>query len=180
MSEPSIALSLRLVDLNPAVVDAWRIAFRASPEVRIYVGDIFEYARCCVVSPANSYGFMDGGIDAVYTKRFGNDLQLRLQDKIRRLDGQLLPVGASLLIETRDSTIPYMISAPTMETPGPVPSHNAFYAMAAVLNCWSKHSELLPEVYCPGLCTDVGHVEPAMAAEEMAKAYGKWKARRDG
>ena len=168
---------LRLVDTNPAVVDAWKLAFAKHTEVEIHHGDIFDFAKCCVVSPANSYGFMDGGIDAVYSRHFGNHVQYRLQDKIGQLDDQLLPVGASLLVETRDDQVPYMISAPTMVTPGPVPKENAFYAMAAVLNCVHRHPDVITEEYCPGLCTDVGHVEPHDAAEELASAYVMWKER---
>ena len=68
-----------------------------------------------------------------------------------------------------------MIVAPTMPSPGPVPAANAFYALSAVLFAATRHRELLSEIYCPGLCTDVGGVEPEDAAREMAGAYGKWK-----
>ncbi|MEO0853348.1 MAG: macro domain-containing protein, partial [Cyanobacteria bacterium J06648_11] len=163
--------ALRLVDVNPAVVDAWRSAFRRFTEVSISHGDILEHAICSVVSPANSYGFMDGGIDAIYTRYFGLRPQTELQEIIARREDQKLPVGSGVLIRTGHDRIPFLISAPTMETPGPVPKQNAFYAMSAVLNTLTKHKDKLTEVYCPGLCTDVGHVEPEDAATEMAFAY---------
>ena len=53
-----------------------------------------------VVSPSNSFGFMNGGIDLLYLKRFGMDLQYRLQKKIKdKHFGELL-VGQAEIIET--------------------------------------------------------------------------------
>ncbi|MCP4502544.1 MAG: hypothetical protein GY822_21550 [Deltaproteobacteria bacterium] len=34
-----------------------------------------------LVSPANSFGFMDGGIDQVYIQRFGSALQTKVQQE---------------------------------------------------------------------------------------------------
>lgn len=130
-----------------------------------------------VVSPANSQGFMDGGIDRIYTEYFGLRPQTELQSAISRLHAGELAVGASLVVSTGHERIPYLISAPTMVTPGPVPKENAFYAMSAVLNAATQHEDILEEVYCPGLCTDVGEVDADDAAEEMAFAYRKWKQR---
>ena len=62
---------------------AWGKAFSDVPGVIVVEGDILE-GRCdAVVSPANSFGFMDGGIDLTYRRYFGLDLQSRVQAKIR-------------------------------------------------------------------------------------------------
>lgn len=168
---------LHLVDINPAVVDAWHAAFRDFPEVDVACGNILEVARVSIVSPANSQGFMDGGIDRIYTEFFGLRLQTELRTAISERHAGELEVGASLVVSTGHGEIPYMICAPTMAAPGPVPKTNAFYAMSAVLNAVKQKSRILTDVYCPGLCTDVGEVEPSDAAEEMAFAYRKWKQR---
>lgn len=166
---------LHLVDVNRGVVDAWEAAFAAFPEVQVMRGNILEIARVSVVSPANGQGFMDGGIDRIYTEFFGMRPQTELQTAIsERHDGELA-VGASVIVPTGHERIPYMICAPTMASPGPVPATNAFYAMSAVLFAATRHQDILEEVYCPGLCTDVGEVEPVEAAEEMVFAYRKWK-----
>jgi O-acetyl-ADP-ribose deacetylase (regulator of RNase III) len=60
-------MRLHLVDVQPDVVSAWREAFSVFPEVTIRQGDILGVAVNTIVSPANSHGFMDGGIDAQYT-----------------------------------------------------------------------------------------------------------------
>ena len=73
----STALSLHLRDLGQPLVAAWQRAFAGVAAVTISRGDIFSDAdgpvadgapidvvADAVVSPANSFGFMDGGIDA--------------------------------------------------------------------------------------------------------------------
>lgn len=167
-------MAIQLVDSDIDVVRALQVAFASYPEVLVAAGDILTLARVCVVSPANSYGFMDGGIDEQYTAFFGLRPQTELQEHIaRRPDGEL-PVGSSIVVRTGHQRIPYMICAPTMITPGPVPKQNAFYAMAAVLNAMARNRESLTDVFCPGLCTGTGAVPPADAASEMAHAYAKW------
>ena len=68
-------------------------------------------------SPANSFGFMNGGIDAVYARRFGVRLVSRVRDQILEHHGGKLLVGDAEVIETADSDIPFLICAPTMRVP---------------------------------------------------------------
>lgn len=51
--------------------------------VSIYRGSILDLNCDAVVSPANSFGFMDGGIDMLYSQHFGRHVQERLQTAIR-------------------------------------------------------------------------------------------------
>jgi len=151
-------MKLHLVDIDPDVVREWERAFLPFPEVRVTQGDILKIAENTIVSPANSYGFMDGGIDEQYTGFFGLGPQTRLHEMIAIHPEGRLPVGSALLLPTGHSRIPWMISAPTMETPGPVPRHNAFYAMAAILICAARNRDLVKEVFCPGLGTGIGRI----------------------
>jgi len=170
-------MKLHLVDINPDMCAAWEDAFAVCPEVEIIQGNILYYAVDCIVSPANSYGHMDGGIDELYTKYFGNQLQVRLIEEImRRFSKGLLPVGKALLMRTKDEKIPFMISAPTMEGPMSLERpHNVFFAMNAMLSCAEKNRELIHDIYCPGLGTGVGRVPFEAAAQEMVKAFRKHK-----
>ncbi|MEI8319597.1 MAG: hypothetical protein WCH79_16765, partial [Planctomycetia bacterium] len=70
-----------------------------------------------VVSPANSAGFMDGGIDLAYRNRFGLGIQARVQELIAARYAGEMPIGAAALVSTGDARIPRMVVAPTMETP---------------------------------------------------------------
>jgi hypothetical protein len=66
-----------LRDIDADVVKAWEKYFKGIASVRISHGDIFEKPADAIVSPANSFGYMDGGIDLVYLRRFGWELQTR-------------------------------------------------------------------------------------------------------
>ncbi|MCP4153466.1 MAG: AraC family transcriptional regulator [bacterium] len=163
-----------LVDINPELVSAWKKYFKDFKNVHIECEDILKIAENTIVSPANSYGYMDGGIDLMYTHFFG----LRPQQEIQRLIGfrreGYLPVGAAVLVKTGDDRIPYMISAPTMISPGPVADCNAFFATAAALQVAHKNQNLVKKLFCPGMATGVGRVSPENAAKEMALAYRKY------
>lgn len=64
--------AIYLLDRNAGMVAAWQDAFKDEPSI-IAVQD--DFARFidkrpeidCIVSPANSYGIMDGGYDRVIT-----------------------------------------------------------------------------------------------------------------
>lgn len=168
-------MKLHLVDINEAIVRAWRNSFHAFPEVDIQCADILSVAHHCIVSPANSHGFMDGGIDEQYRNFFGLHIERVVQDAILRREDGMLPVGASIVVNTGHSRIPFLIVAPTMEMPEAVPAINSARALRAVLRAVDLHSEIDGDVFCPGLATLTGRVAPDLAAQEMASAYGEWR-----
>lgn len=161
-------------DISPLVCGAVESAFRGVADVDVYCADIFSAAPAdAIVSPANSYGLMDGGIDLVYVRRFGWALQSRLMGIIHELPGRLLPVGDALMVPTNDPLIPWMISAPTMVTPGPVPdTRNAYLAFSAVLRIGRARN--LGRVLCPGLATLTGRMDPLESARQMREAWDQW------
>jgi O-acetyl-ADP-ribose deacetylase (regulator of RNase III) len=168
-------MNLHLVDFNGCVVNAWANAFAPFPEVSIQQGDLLAVAMHCVVSPANSYGFMDGGIDAAYRTFFGAQIEKKVQEAVTRRPEGHLPVGASLVVRTGHHRVPFLIVAPTMTVPEQVISDNCYRAMRAVLRVAT--GEVGQHVYCPGLATGVGMVPPENAAAMMAQAYRDWKSR---
>lgn len=156
-------------------MDAWRAAFADEANVSIEHGDLLALARNTIVSPANGMGLMDGGFDALLTRRFGTRLEAAVMHAIAQRPGGELPVGAAVLVPTGDEVVPWLIAAPTMPTPGAVPSANAFFAMSAVLKTASAHRDKVTTVCCPGLATGIGRVTPEDAAREMAAAWRKWR-----
>src|SRR4051794_20152003 len=108
-------VTYHLRDRNAALVAEWEKRFAGVPNVEVSHGDIFQGTQAdAVVGPANSFGYMDGGIDAVYLGRFGDDLQTRLQTIIRNEHRGELPVGVAIIVPTGDAAMPFMVSAPTM------------------------------------------------------------------
>lgn len=165
-----------LRDRKPELAEAWRAAFSGAANVEISHGDIFDVRADAIVSPANSFGFMDGGIDLVYSQKFGWDLQERLQTKIVEERYGELPVGQALIIETNDDGIPFLVSAPTMRVPAIVDdTPNAYLAFRAALIAVKDHNAVHPHkiesLLCPGLGTAVGRMPVDRAAEQMALAY---------
>jgi hypothetical protein len=110
------ATIFQLRDIDEEVVQSWKTHFKDVENVSISGGDIFELKADAIVSPANSFGYMDGGIDLVYIKRFGWELQTRLQSHLKEQHDGELPVGQATIVETFDSEIPFLISAPTMRS----------------------------------------------------------------
>jgi O-acetyl-ADP-ribose deacetylase (regulator of RNase III) len=164
---------LHLVDVSTEMVSAWRWAFAAHPEVRIVEASIVEVARGVVVSPANSYGEMGGGVDLVYRRHFGREIERRVQAKIRETFGNYLPIGEALLVETGSTVIPHLISAPTMFLPEPTTAENVYLAMSAALRVATSPDASIEAVFCPGMGTGVGRLPFTTAASAMARAYAR-------
>ena len=64
-----------------------RGAFARFPEVSVAAGDLLAAAHDVVVSPANSFGFMDGGIDRRYVAFFGPQIEAAVRSVLARLPG---------------------------------------------------------------------------------------------
>jgi O-acetyl-ADP-ribose deacetylase (regulator of RNase III) len=165
-----------LRDRKSDVVQAWREEFAHAPDVEVSEGDIFDLTADAIVSPANSFGFMDGGIDLVYSHRFGWGLQERLQAMLQaQYDGEL-PVGQAVIVETGQDDIPLLISAPTMRIPMDVADTvNAYLAFRAAIRCavqWNAAAERrIDTILCPGLGTAVGRMPARVCARQMHYAY---------
>jgi O-acetyl-ADP-ribose deacetylase (regulator of RNase III) len=165
-----------LRDRNAELVAAWQKYFAALPDVEASQGDIFDITADAVVSPANSFGFMDGGIDLVYSKRFGWHVQERIQEILcERFDGEL-PIGLAVAVETDDEQIPICISAPTMRAPTKVADTlNAYLAFRAALRVAKQINTEKPgtitSILSPGMATATGEMEPAICAKQMHAAW---------
>lgn len=166
---------LTLIDINPSLVDAWLIAFQDIPEVNIIHGDILKHAENTMVSPANSYGDMGGGVDLAYRYFFGRDIERKVQQNIQDSGQPYLPIGQSLLVDTGHQRLPWLIVAPTMFLPEPTSARNCYLAMQAILDCMQENQQVLQAVHCPGLGTLTGRLSPAQAASTMAEAYRDWQ-----
>jgi O-acetyl-ADP-ribose deacetylase (regulator of RNase III) len=169
-------VQLYLVDVNPALVAAWKTFFEPFPQVIIRQGDILAAAHNAVASPANCLGFMDGGIDQVYADFFGAHVEDKVREAIARRPEGHLPVGAAVAVKTGHRRVPLLVVAPTMLLPEAVGEDTCYRAFRAVLRLAGQHRELGKAVYCPGLATGVGGVSPSDAAREMARAYADWVA----
>jgi O-acetyl-ADP-ribose deacetylase (regulator of RNase III) len=108
---------IKLKAYHPAMEYEWSNYFGEFDDVELSQGDILRDRADAIVSPANSFGYMDGGLDLLYSQHFGWELEKRLRKLlIEEHDGEL-PVGQAVIVETGREDIPYLISAPTMRVP---------------------------------------------------------------
>ena len=171
---------LTLCDRQPELVEQWQTHFTAHPEVEILRGDLMDVSADAYVSPANGQGWMDGGIDLDLRERFAaHDIETRVQRAIKAAGRYSLPVGQALIVATEDEKVPYLVVAPTMDTPMFVGmTSNAYAAMSAVLRAVAAFNQgaqpPIESVAVPGLCTGVGGMEARVAALQMHQAYANW------
>lgn len=162
-----------LIDRNKEMAEAWQKYFSNEENVEIHTGDLTKVECDAIVSPANSFGFMDGGVDEAISERLGWHLQDELQRRIKELpEGELL-VGKSLVLETGDSLIPFLISSPTMRIPTNFnisTSINAYLAMKATIIAAKAHSRI-SKIALTGFCTGVGRMKRDISANQMFIAY---------
>jgi O-acetyl-ADP-ribose deacetylase (regulator of RNase III) len=160
-----------LVGTDGALVAAWAAEFAAYPAVRVVHGSIFETDANTLVSPANSFGIMDGGLDGKLRDYFGESVEKAVRERIREQFHGELPVGLAAVVETGHARHPYLISAPTMRYPADV-SHsvNAYLATKSTLSVAIAHPAQL-RIALPGFCALTGGMSPTQVARQMRIAY---------
>lgn len=149
-------------DRNPAIL----AAFAGRPDIEVFHGTLDELEACAVVSPANSFGFMDGGVDYAYSALFGWGVQDRAQAEIAKLPFGELLVGQALTVSTEYDRIPWLISAPTMRVPKQIFDANdvMLATRAATAEALAKG---LSSVAFPGMGTGCGMLMPEIAVAAM-------------
>lgn len=173
-------MHLILVDTNQEVTDAWSTVFADVAQVTVRHGSIFDHPADALVSPANSFGYMNGGLDFAISKHLGWHLEKDLQRLIReKYYGELL-VGQAEILPTGSTLFPYLVAAPTMRTPMTITrGPNVYQAMKAIL-VLLRHgklatgelvSERVKSIAIPGLGAGIGQVRPLVCARQMRLAW---------
>lgn len=179
-SAPDPTIDLLLFDISSAMVGAWRAQFAADPGVQVLRCDLDELPEVdAVVAAGNSYGVMDGGLDAVMAHDWpGCD-----RDVARALAarGGYLPVGQALMVATSAPDQPAIVYTPTMRRPTPLTGRESqiYDATWAALWATALHADgARVRLAMPGLGTGVGQVSCVRAAALMHEAWKWFRARR--
>ena len=159
-----------------------------------FIGVKCEFSRFediefdCIVSAANSFGLMDGGVDQCITDYFGFQMMHRVQGRILKEFAGEQPVGTSIIVlgdkEINTGHNKYVAHTPTMRVPRDViDSDNPYKAMKAALLAVQHHNMLIDcgephyaintrinTLVTPGLATLCGRVPYDVAAHQMALA----------
>ncbi len=170
-------MKLKLVDFNKGLCDAFEEYFADLPNIEI-IHDSFQNIDefDCMVSPANSFGIMDGGVDLAISRYFGWQLMERVQKRILSEFLGEQPVGTSIIVETKHEEHPFLAHTPTMRVPMDIThTDNVYLAMWAMLVAVHNHNQTGEQkincVVCPGLGTGTGRVPYREAARQMSLAY---------
>lgn len=170
-------LKLILVDPKPDLCAAWKTHFEGLSNVEIVNGRFEKLPEFdCMVSAANSFGLMDGGVDLAIIRFFGRPLEQRVQAYIIENYLGEQPIGTSFIIETGHEKHPFIAHTPTMRIPMTIAlTDNVYVAMWAMLLAVHHHNlsnaRKIETIACPGLGTATGQVPSEEAARQMALAY---------
>jgi O-acetyl-ADP-ribose deacetylase (regulator of RNase III) len=173
-------MQIVLAAADDDLVRAWESTCGNMESVKIHCGSIFEVKCDAIVSPTNSFGFMDGGLDLEISEYFGGHVQERLQKLIQtRHHGELL-VGCAEVVDTDHAEIPYLIAAPIMRVPTVLrETVNVYLATRAILTMVKfgtvpdgtpvKH--IIETIAIPDMGTEMGKVPPHICALQMKTAF---------
>ncbi|HEX5121281.1 MAG TPA: macro domain-containing protein [Pseudonocardiaceae bacterium] len=170
-----------LCGVTESMTRAWRDIAAERPGIDVHHGSILEIGTDAVVSPANSFGLMRGGIDAVYSRAWPT-IEQRVRSAVLAFHGGELPIGEAVVVPTGAVKPGWLISAPTMRDPGtvlPEDTVHPYLAARAVFRLWEAGRvedgrpvrRVIRSIAIPGLGTGVGDVSPATCARQVAAAW---------
>lgn len=161
-------MKIMIVDRNRTVLDQLSDGLQHSQYVTgFHHGDFNELKADAIVSPANSFGYMDGGIDLAY-RNLWPTIQDQVQTEIKKLPFGELLVGQAISVPIKqESNFRMLISAPTMRIPQRIPVANIYLATRAAVHL-AKQTGIETMVF-PGMGTGAGAVEPVQAGWAMHK-----------
>ncbi|MEV6197721.1 ADP-ribosyltransferase domain-containing protein [Streptomyces sp. NPDC051920] len=179
MTESSVLPALRVVltDVNERVVEAWRAAFADTPGIEIRKGSILDEDVDAWVTPTNSRGRMDGGVDAVIKRYLGSGIQVRVQRAIRDRFAGVMPVGSAVCVPSGATVPRYLISTPTMvrSSQNVSATLNVALACAAAFQAVHRQNRKKPgsirSVALVGLGAQTGQVPARVCANLMWTGY---------
>lgn len=175
-------IKIHFVSLDHNLPNVCKEIFGNNPSISCSVENITKCSpHDCIVSPANSFGFMDGGIDAALSRMLekGYDIEF-IGRKVRKVIKDEYygeqPVGTCILLETENKDFPFLAHSPTMTTPDiVVGTLNAYYAFKAVLcsviNHNKKSKRKITTILTTTFCTGCGKMSLETSLKQMKYAY---------
>ncbi len=175
-------LKIYIVAINFEHYLIFKNIFRIYKNVEVVNSDFVSFMNKnpeieCIVSPANSYGCMDGGYDAAISDYLGWNFQNKVQQYIKdHFYGEQL-VGTSFIIDAPKNK--KLIHTPTMIIPEVVADDKMTYsAMRSTLMCALENN--ISSIIIPPFCVGTGEVPVEVAAKLMFKAYKQIKDAENG
>lgn len=156
---------------------ALRGALHDTPNVTVTDHSLLEQDVDAIVSPANSFGWMDGGLELQLLERYGMQLQQHVRAHLRRDWGGELPVGMATSLPLPHPGPTTLVIAPTMRVPMRLPADtvNPYLAVRAALRLALGRTPAtmgapIRSIALPGMGTGVGGVTPEVFARQVTAA----------
>jgi len=166
-------MKIQLIDYNREMAAAYKEYFKDVSEVFVANDSAFAIPTECIVSPANSFAFMDGGFDRTITDYLGGAVEANVRKMVREnYNGELL-VGQAFYVPTENALVPFCICAPTMRVPSYLGEKtiNPYLAARAIFLLLRQENLPFKSVTIPGLGTGVGRVPYDLCAHQVRAAY---------
>ena len=170
-----------LCDINPKMIAAWKDSFEENPEVDVIQGSMLDQQCSAYVTPTNAKASMDGGLDGVLKKKFGQQLQTKIQGEVKKLYAGHMKVGTATCVESGVDQPKYIISTPTMAGA----SDDISNSLNVALTCCaafqtvhmynSQHGASIRSVALPGLGAGTGRMPVEICADLMWTAYNLFR-----
>jgi O-acetyl-ADP-ribose deacetylase (regulator of RNase III) len=172
---------VKLVDVNPKMIKAWRESFEDNPEVEIIEGSMLEQQVSAWVTPTNAKASMDGGLDGVIKRQLGASIEKKVQAEVKRRYGGTMPVGTATCVETGVDLPRFLISTPTMvgSNDDISASLNVALACCAAFQMVhmhnTEHGGQIRSIALPGLGAATGRTPVEICADLMWTAYNLFR-----
>lgn len=174
---PIVFISLDLDFIN-------KIKFYGYSAYYMNIEDYKPLRKTYYVSPANSLGVMDGGIDYFLSKivfpGIKTEKLVKQYGKESKMIGKYLPIGSSIIVDYNNEKS--LILSPTMLLPQNVSNtNNAYFAtLATMYNIVINKKENLNniDIVFTSMCCGVGHMSADKSVRQIIKGiynYRKYK-----
>lgn len=139
-------------------------------KIIIKQGDITKEEVDAIVNPANSYGYMGGGVAGAIKNAGGIEIE-------RQAIAQApIPIGNSIITTAGKLKAKYVIHSPTMEKPAQITDLKRIKnTTLAALNVADKNK--LGKIAMPGMSTGVGGIPKDKAAKAMIEVIKNFNAK---
>ena len=164
-------MQIYLLDINKEMTDAWRSYFDL-PNIKIVNAEFATFMSThldvdTIVSPANSFGLMDGGYDKAIIDYLGHQAQTNVLTMLDAIYNGYQPIGSCLSVPFGKYVI---LHTPTMRTPEAIVDYRVIFdCMHSCLIEAKKNNRKSIVIPAFGGCT--GQVAYETIARMMYLAY---------
>ena len=174
-------VKIYLCDYNPAMCEAWKAALNETiyfhENIEVFQGSFHDFMKTHsevegIVSPANSYGLMDGGYDAAIAEWFGAETVEAVQAAVIKECFGEQPVGSCLIVPVPTSVAcgQFILHTPTMRVPSIIEDPEVVYHCTRSCIMEALKAEL-NTIVIPAFGGCCGKVNPKMIADYMERAF---------